>query len=156
MMPECGSFEGAWHVYPLRVYYEDTDAAGVVYYANYLRMAERARTEMLRLIGADHAAMAAVHGIMLAVRDCAIEYFAPARLDDVLEIRTRLVEARGASLRAEQTVRRADSDQGDLARIRLRLACVGETGQPARLPSSFRAALARLEPELMIARKQRA
>lgn len=156
MTPETGSFDGVEHVYPVRVYYDDTDAAGVVYYANYLRMAERARTEMLRLIGADHAAMAASDGVVLAVRECTIEYLSPARLDDALEIRTRLIEARGASLRAEQIVRRADSDLGDLARIRLRLACVRDTGQPARLPPSFRATQARFESDFMPAQKQRA
>ena len=137
--PATGALDGAEHVYPLRVYYEDTDASGIVYYASYLRMAERARTEMMRLLGAEHARIAATEGVALAVRDCAIEYLAPARLDDVLEIRTRLVAARGASLRLSQVVRRGGRD---LARISLRLACVGRTGRTARMPAALREALA--------------
>ena len=137
--PVSGVLQGAEHIYRLRVYFEDTDASGVVYYANYLRMAERARTEMMRLLGADHAGMVRDDGLVLAVRDCAIAYLAPARLDDVLEIRSRLVEIGGASLRARQTVHR---DGDTLARIDLRLACVTAIGRPARLPSRLRSALA--------------
>ena len=139
--PVSGVLHGAEHIYRLRVYFEDTDAAGVVYYANYLRMAERARTEMMRLLGADHAGMMRDDGLVLAVRECAIEYLAPARLDDVLEIRSRPVKVGGASLRARQTIHR---DGDTLARIDLRLACVTEIGRPARLPSRLRSALAGL------------
>ena len=99
-MPEAGSFNGADHLYRVRVYYEDTDAAGMVYYANYLRLAERARTEMMRLLGAGHAEMAAKDGVVMAVRDCAIEYLSPAKLDDVVEIRTTITQLLGAGLRA--------------------------------------------------------
>ena len=137
--PATGVLVGIEHVYRLRVYFDDTDAAGIVYYANYLRMAERARTEMMRLLGADHAGMMQNDRLVLTVRECAIEYLAPARLDDVLEVRSSLTEVRGASLRARQTVHR----DGDLlARIRLRLACVTEAGRPARFPAWLRAALA--------------
>ena len=137
--PVSGVLRGAEHVYRLRVYFEDTDAAGIVYYASYLRMAERARTEMMRLLGADHAGMMRDDGLMLAVRRCAIEYLAPARLDDVLEIRSGLVEIGGASLRARQTVHRGGEV---LARIDLRLACVSDIGRPARFPARLRSALA--------------
>ena len=136
--PVSGVLDGAEHVYRLRVYFEDTDAAGFVYYANYLRMAERARTEMMRLLGADHAGMMRSEARLLVVRACAIEYVAPARLDDVLEIRSSLVEIGGASLRARQTVRRDDTL---LARIDLRLACVTEIGRPTRFPARLRSAL---------------
>ena len=137
--PVSGVLDGAEHVYRLRVYFEDTDAAGLVYYASYLRMAERARTEMMRLLGADHAGMMRNDARLLVVRECTIEYLAPARLDDVLEIRSSLVEIGGASLRARQTVHR---DGGVLARIDLRLACVTEIGRPARFPERLRSALA--------------
>ena len=137
--PVSGVLDGAEHVYRLRVYFEDTDAAGIVYYASYLRMAERARTEMMRLLGADHAGMVRDDGLVLVVRRCAIEYFAPARLDEVLEIRSSLAEIGGASLRARQDVRR----RGALvARIDLRLGCVTGIGRPARLPARLRSALA--------------
>ena len=139
--PVSGVLDGAEHVYRLRVYFDDTDAAGMVYYANYLRMAERARTEMLRLLGADHAGMVRDDGLVLVVRDCTIEYLAPARLDEILEIRSRLAEIGGASLRARQTVHR---DGEALARLDLRLACVTAIGRPARFPPRLRSALAGL------------
>ena len=137
--PATGVLEGVEHVYRLRVYFEDTDAAGIVYYADYLRMAERARTEMMRLLGADHASMIRNDRRFLAVRECTIEYLASARLDDVLEIRSRLVEIGGASLRARQIIRRSGEV---VARIGLRLACVTEAGRPARFPAPLRTALA--------------
>ena len=85
------------HVYPVRVYYEDTDAGGVVYHSNYLRFAERARTELLREAGIDHVTLMTENGLMFAVRRCEAEYVKPARLDDALEVRTRCFEATGAS-----------------------------------------------------------
>ena len=137
--PVSGVLDGTEHIYRLRVYFEDTDSAGLVYYANYLRMAERARTEMMRLLGADHAGMMRNDARLLVVRECAVEYLSPARLDDVLEVRSSLVEVGGASLRARQTVHR---DEDMLARIVLRLACVTEDGRPARFPARLRSALA--------------
>jgi len=122
------------HVFPVRVYYEDTDAGGVVYYANYLKFAERARTELLREIGIDHGTLKDETGIMFAVRRCEAEYVSPARLDDLLEVRTRVAETTGASLWMEQTVRRDDET---LAELRLRLVCVRPDGRPARLPDGL-------------------
>lgn len=136
--PATGVLDGGEHVYRLRVYFEDTDAAGIVYYASYLRMAERARTEMMRLLGADHAGMMRNERLVLTVRECAIDYLAPARLDDVLEIRSSLLQVGGASLRARQTVHRCGNL---LARVGLRLACIDEAGRPARLPARLRSAL---------------
>ena len=88
------------HVFFVRVYYEDTDAGGVVYHSNYLRFAERARTEFLREAGIDHITQMAENGLMFAVRRCEAEYVKPAQLDDALEIRTRCLEATGASFLA--------------------------------------------------------
>lgn len=127
------------HRYALRVYYEDTDAGGIVYYANYLKFAERARTEMMREAGVPHAAMVARDGVMFAVRRCQIDYLRPARLDDLLDIETRLIQVGGATVEAEQVVRRAGVD---LARIRIRLACLDANGRPSRLPVEVRAAMA--------------
>ena len=135
-----GTIDGGVHVYPVRVYYDDTDAAGIVYYANYLRMAERARTEMLRLIGVRHSELAHDDGITIAVRRCEVDYLRPARLDDELHIRTRITALGGATMRAEQIVRRAGAD---LARLTVRLACIGPTGRAARFPKALRAALQR-------------
>jgi acyl-CoA thioester hydrolase len=126
-----GRIEDGEHVFPVRVYYDDTDAAGVVYYANFLRMAERARTEMLRLLGADHAATARSHGVVLAVRRCEVDYLRPARLDDALDIHSRLLKVGGATLHIEQIIRRAGQD---LVRMTLRIACVTRAGKAARFP----------------------
>lgn len=126
------------HIYPLRVYYEDTDAAGIVYYANYLKFAERARTEMLRAHGVEQRQLMRESGVGFAVRRCEVEYFAPAFLDDRLEVHTRLTAVRGASVEAEQTVRRLAER---LAELRVRVACVDRDGRPARLPSAVAEAL---------------
>ncbi|MDP6954264.1 MAG: YbgC/FadM family acyl-CoA thioesterase, partial [Alphaproteobacteria bacterium] len=96
------------HRWPIRVYYEDTDAAGIVYYANYLKFVERARTELLREHDIDYQSLLAGEGLVFAVRDCHIDYLRPARLDDALEVETRVVEISAAAIRIEQTVRRAD------------------------------------------------
>ena len=94
-------------MFPVRVYYEDTDAGGLVYHASYLRFAERARTEALRLTGTEQGRMLAETGLGFVVRRMEIDFRAPAVLDDVLEVVTRMSEIGGASLRAEQTIRRA-------------------------------------------------
>jgi acyl-CoA thioester hydrolase len=125
------------HVFHLRVYYEDTDAGGVVYYANYLRFAERARAEYLRSVGTDNQTLMAKGGIAFTVRQCVVDYMQPAYLDDTLTVHTRFLEVGGASLRAEQTVKR---DADDLARLLVRLACVGNDGKPKRMPKALRAA----------------
>ncbi len=130
------------HVLPIRVYYEDTDAAGIVYHANYLRYAERARTEMLRLAGVDQTTLWRQTGVRFAVRTCLIDYFQPALLDDALEIHSRLLRVAGASIRAEQVVRR---DEVALARLELRIACVRQNGQAARMPGAVRFALTTLQ-----------
>ena len=126
------------HVFPLRVYYEDTDAAGVVYYANYLKFAERARTELLRAHGIGNRALQEGQGLAFAVRRLSAEYLAPARLDDMLEVRTRITRLGGASIEAEQDVIR---EGREIARLTLTLACIARTGRPARLPEAVRAAL---------------
>lgn len=134
----------AEHVFPVRVYYEDTDAAGIVYYVNYLKFAERARTEMLRLMGRGQHDMMEREGVAFAVRSARIEYLRPARLDDALEVRTALVEVGGASLKVRQRILRAGSGAADgiLADMMIRLAVMNLAGKPMRLPADLRAALA--------------
>ena len=122
------------HRFAVRVYYEDTDAGGIVYYANYLRFAERARTEMLRDIGRPYIDLVR-DGLSLAVRRCEVDYLRPARLDDRLEVETRLVDIGGATLEAEQDVRR---EHEMLVQMRIRLACIAQSGRPARLPAALR------------------
>ncbi|HVY13498.1 MAG TPA: tol-pal system-associated acyl-CoA thioesterase, partial [Alphaproteobacteria bacterium] len=98
------------HEWKLRVYFEDTDAGGVVYYANYLKFIERARTEMLREFGVPHADMMKDAGAQFVVRRCAIDYVKPARLEDELTVRTALLECGAASLTLKQDVVRNGMD----------------------------------------------
>ncbi|MBF0095138.1 MAG: tol-pal system-associated acyl-CoA thioesterase [Alphaproteobacteria bacterium] len=137
-----GMIRGRVHVYPLRVYYEDTDAGGVVYHANYLRYAERARTEMLRLLGRSHASLQEGEdqaGLAFAVRRCEAEYMAPARLDDALEVHSRVTELGGASVAFEQAVVRRTER---IAHLKVRVACIRlDNGKAARLPADVRETL---------------
>jgi acyl-CoA thioester hydrolase len=126
------------HVFPCRVYYEDTDAAGIVYYANYLKFAERARSEFLRSRGIGNRALQEKDGVVFAVRRVAVEYLAPARLDDLLEVRSRITGVHGASIDAEQDVLR---DGREIVKLTLTLACVAESGRPVRVPAAVVAAL---------------
>src|SRR5580658_609775 len=124
------------HCYAIRVYYEDTDAGGVVYHASYLRYAERARTEALRALGIPHAAMVEQFGMMFLVRRLEVDYERGARLDDALTVETEVLEAGGASVRLRQTVRDKD---GICAVLAVRLACVRlEGNKPGRIPPLWR------------------
>ncbi|MBD87303.1 MAG: tol-pal system-associated acyl-CoA thioesterase [Rhodospirillaceae bacterium] len=126
------------HIFRLRVYYEDTDAAGIVYYANYFKFAERARTEMLRSVKIDQNVLYTKTGVRFVVRSCAIDYLKPARLDDELEVHTKIQCVKGASLTALQTVRRA---RDAVVSLKLRIACVGRCGRPKRLPEEVASGL---------------
>ena len=143
MAPLGGRFEGGEHVYPLRVYHEDTDAGGIVYYANYLKFAERARTEMMRSAGITHVTLLGDHDAAFVVRRCVVDYRQPARLDDEIEVRTSIGTVAGAHIEAEQRVIR---DGALLANIDLKLGCVGRTGRAVRLPVPLRDALSELVP----------
>ncbi|MFN4090083.1 MAG: YbgC/FadM family acyl-CoA thioesterase [Alphaproteobacteria bacterium] len=137
--PATGHMAGNVHVMPMRVYYEDTDAGGIVYHANYLRFAERARTEMMRLFSAGDAELTmATYGLAFVARHCTVDYIAPARLDDALEVHSRMLDVRAASLVAEQLVRRMDET---IARIEVLLAAIGPEGRAARLPAPIRRGL---------------
>jgi acyl-CoA thioester hydrolase len=128
------------HTHQLRVYYEDTDAGGVMYHAAYLGFAERARTEALRDAGVPHAAMLREHGVIFMVRRLDLEYLRPARLDDLLTIRTETLESGGASVLLRQEFH---AEQTAVAVARVLLACVkAATGMPARIPPRWRAAIA--------------
>src|SRR4029077_16098805 len=86
--PTSGEIVDGHHVLPLRIYYEDTDAQGIVYYANWMRFLERGRTELLRVLAQEHCALNADRGLNLVVRRCTIDYLKPARLDETVEILT--------------------------------------------------------------------
>lgn len=150
--PGEGRLDGVRHLFPVRIYYEDTDAGGIVYHAAYLRFAERARTEMMRLAGIGHSDLLARHGVTLAVHRCAIEYHRPARLDDALVVASRITATSGATITIEQQVRRAIAESGpgagadhagflDLASLTLRLVTLDRQLRPTRLPSALRAVL---------------
>lgn len=95
--------------FPIRIYYEDTDAGGIVYYANYLKYAERARTEFLRYLGINQENMLKDKGMGFVVRDCHISYKSPAKLDDALNITCKVTEIKGVSLKMEQKLYRNDT-----------------------------------------------
>jgi len=125
-----------------RVYYEDTDAGGVVYYANYLRFLERGRTECLRALGWQQQALLAETGLAFAVRSLAADYLKPARLDDLLEIETRVAELGRAQVTFAQSIRRGETT---LLTATVRVACLDlARGKPAALPKELHAQLASL------------
>jgi acyl-CoA thioester hydrolase len=119
--------------FPVRVYYEDTDAAGVVYYANYLKFMERARTEWLAALGYPLAAFERAYGVAFVVRRCEIDFRLPARLNDTLAVSVE-IEHRGASrLVACQEIRR---DGAVITSARVTLACVDASRwRPVRIPA---------------------
>ncbi len=128
------------HELPVRVYYEDTDAAGIVYHASYLKFAERGRTELLRGLGFDHPTLAGQHKIVFAVARCTVGFVRPARLDELLLVRTSVARLGGARIDLDQLVRRAGAA---IARLTVTLAVLDvQTMRPTRLPASIRRALA--------------
>lgn len=127
----------AEHKLQIRVYYEDTDAGGIVYYANYLKFAERARTEMLRAGGLDQSRIFADQGLMFAVRRCSVDYLRPARLDDLLTVSTGLLAARGARIDLEQRVHNTGDENHDLAILTVQLACLDRRGRAVRWPAEI-------------------
>lgn len=128
------------HGFPVRVYYEDTDAGGVAYHATYLRWAERARTEAMREAGAPHSDLVTQHGLSFMVRRVEMEYLRPARLDDLLTVMTCALHVRAASAEIRQSFVR---DGEALAEAAILLACVRlADGRPGRIPDRWRRALA--------------
>ncbi|MES9830326.1 MAG: tol-pal system-associated acyl-CoA thioesterase [Candidatus Thiodiazotropha sp.] len=129
--------ESPGFVWPIRVYYEDTDAGGVVYYANYLKFMERARTEWLRSLGFEQDLLRQQDGIIFAVRQVELGYHAPARFNDNLEVNARLSQKGRASLTFFQEVVRP-SDSQLLCRGTIKIACVNmETMRPTPIPKKL-------------------
>ena len=121
----------------MRVYYEDTDFSGRVYHASYIRFMERGRTEWLRALGYEHGALAGEQGVVFAVRRLEIDYLAPAIIDDVLRIETRVAAVRGAAIDFAQTVSRGEQTVAT-AKI---VVAVLRGGRPMRIPRELRARL---------------
>ena len=127
-----GSEEFNW---PARVYYEDTDSAGIVYHASYLRFMERARTEWLRSLGFDLSVLRSVHDVLFTVSRLRIDYLQPANFNDMLDITLRLKRFGGASLLLDQNVYRTPREL--LCRAEVRIACVGATTlRPRPIPQA--------------------
>lgn len=107
--PTCGEMKDDEFLFPVRVYYEDTDAGGIVYYANYLKFAERARTEYIRALGVrQQDSLESEDKFGFVVRHCEVDYQAPAVLDDELVVSCRVVELGGASCTMHQEITRGD------------------------------------------------
>lgn len=141
--------DGATHLYPLRVYYEETDAGRMVYHAAYLKFAERARTEMMRVCGLDHIEMIEKYGLVFAVHSADLKYLRQAKLDDELLVQTSVAELGGASMVMDQKINLID-DAGlgaAIADIKIKLVIVDESGRPQRLPGHIKTALERLRDE---------
>lgn len=123
------------HSFACRVYYEDTDLAGIVYYANYLKFIERARSEWVREIGIDQARMKVEEGVVFAVRRVEADYLAPARFDDLLQVTTEVLTVTPARIILSQTVLR----EGDVLFVaKVTLVALGSDGRPMRLPAGLR------------------
>jgi acyl-CoA thioester hydrolase len=123
------------HEFPVRVYYEDTDMGGIVYYANYLRYIERARSDWVRSLGVDQNAMREEDGVVFVVRRVEADYLKPAKFDDELLVRTVVKAVTGVRLIMTQEVLRGDAL---LFQAEVTVVCIGEGGVPARLPAKIR------------------
>lgn len=135
LSPEHSTLNAQPFSWPVRVYYEDTDRGGVVYYANYLKFLERARTEWLRALGFRQTELAAREGIVFLVRSVAIEYLKPSLFDDSLQVTVELVKVGASQIVMAQQVRRGGEV---LVAAEVRLACVDErTFKPVRIPRAM-------------------
>lgn len=133
--PPGGVLDGARHLYAVRVYYEDTDLSGITYHANYLRWFERARSDLLRMLGIDQRAAIETGEGAYALSEVNLRYLAPARLDDDVVIETRCTELGAASCRMHQIARRGDDV---LCEATLRVGFITLDGRPRRQPAAWR------------------
>lgn len=119
-------------ILPIRIYYEDTDAGGVVYHANYLKFFERARTEMLRSLGVEQSMLRTEYGVIFAVKNMQMDFIRPAKFDDFLQASTEIKQVKKASLIFEQTLRR---DEITLCTARCQIVCLNaDTFSPTAIP----------------------
>jgi acyl-CoA thioester hydrolase len=123
------------HSLPIRVYYEDTDAGGIVYHASYLRFAERGRTEMLRDGGFEHADLFKEQGVAFAVVNLAVNYKLPAKLDELLVVKSHISRLGGASMDMTQDIYRGDDL---ICEIKVTLVCIDQSLKAVRLPQVVR------------------
>ncbi len=126
------------HSFDIRVYYEDTDLAGIVYYANYLKFIERARTEFVRSLGVDQVALKRDRGIVFAVRRVEADYISAGKFDDLLTVETSVIRTTGARIELGQDVRRGDEI---LFTSQITLVALRDSGSPTRIPADIRSML---------------
>ena len=139
---------GIWldniHRFRTRIYYDATDAGGIVYHAAYLTLAEHARTESLRSCEINQIDILQEQGVTLAVRYCSIDYKNPARLDDLIEIQTEFNSVSGAKIKANQTIHKITDgivDESWLVQLNVQLACINSRGRATRIPRLLRQAI---------------
>jgi acyl-CoA thioester hydrolase len=130
-----GRFEGKTFIWPVRIYYEDTDLSGIVYHANYLRYMERARTEFFRALGIKASYLEKADPAAWALRKVEIEYLKPARFDDHIEVRTTTTSLTGVRLCADQSIWRGDEE---LTKGSVEACIISLSGRPKRIPSEIR------------------
>ena len=133
--PASGRLQGAAHLFPVRVYYEDTDLSGIVYHANYLKFMERARSDLLALLGIDQRAAIEAGEGAYAVADVTLAFRSPARLDDALLVETQVLDLRAASVRLQQRIRRDDTVLSDAT---IRVGFLAPSGRPRPQPARWR------------------
>lgn len=127
----CGTFSNGHHIQTYRIYYEDTDAGGIVYYANYLKFAERARTDALRCMGIIQSDLAQNEGLFFVVTRCDIRFQRPAKLDDIIEVETELLSLRKVRMTMRQIIKR---DQAIFATLDVDIAMLNSDSRPASIP----------------------
>lgn len=126
------------HHLPVRVYYEDTDAGGIVFYANYLKFAERGRTEFLREAGYEHRDLKDKENVLFVVRRLEVEYHKPAELDDLLTVITHAADIRNSSFAMKQSILR---DNLLLCEMTVTMVCINSSGRPVRVPEHLKKAI---------------
>lgn len=137
-----GEIKGGVHILPVRIYFEDTDLSGIVYHANYLRYAERGRSDYLRAIGVDHTKLLAAESpVYWTLHHIEIDFKRPARIDDLIKVHTVAASITGARLLMIQSIRLGDQE---LARVRVNAACISPEGKVRRIPQMVRDAFAAL------------
>jgi acyl-CoA thioester hydrolase len=134
--PGGGQIEGKTHVFPLRVYYEDTDFSGFVYHASYLRFMERGRSEFLRVCGIGHQELLQfAEPLFWTVRSIAIKFIRPARIEEALSVRTSVAELTGARMLLEQWISRGEEE---MTRAEVEVCLISAAGRPRRIPDAIR------------------
>ncbi|MDX1739062.1 MAG: tol-pal system-associated acyl-CoA thioesterase [Alphaproteobacteria bacterium] len=131
-------WDGQTHKLPIRVYYEDTDAGGIVYHSCYVNFAERGRTEFLRAVGFNQSRLVEEVGVLFAVRSMEIDFKKPARLDDLVVLETRCEKFKGASFIMDQKIYLKDELLID---IKVRIACVSTDLRPCKIPEAIKIAM---------------